>query len=445
MAHKHFQKVDSILLKGIIVTVLTLLMLIPIKMVMSLIDERSKIQTEVTDEIVSKWGGTQTIVGPVLVVPINTANPKESVYKKNKEYLYLLPNTYNTTTKANVEERSRSIYNTLVYQSENQIQGDFDLSKIKDSKTESQDIIWDEAFMILGINNLQGIKNKIVLKVNGQDYEASPGITHNTIIKSGLTVNIPIDSSKTSDLLDFKFDLHLNGSQKLHISTIGKENKIKVKSNWNTVSFSGDFLPSRRDITSEGLDAEWNIFDYNRNYVQSWIGNNTYTLPEVGIDLRYSVDQYQMSTRSVKYAILFIALTFVIFFFVEIITKRKIHPVQYALVSLALILFYTLLIALSEHISFHIAYLASSIAIVLMIALYAKSIFHKWTYALAMGAFVAVTYIYLYVILQLEDLALLIGAIGLFIALGGIMYASRKIDWYKTNEDSEKTSKNVDL
>ncbi len=210
-----------------------------------------------------------------------------------------------------------------------------------------------------------------------------------------------------------------------------------MNSNWSTVAFIGDFLPSTREINDEGFSASWNILDYNRNYVQMWIGENHTNVPTIGLELKYAVDQYKMSMRSVKYAIMFILLTFVVFFLVEIITKNRIHPIQYILVSFALVLFYTLLIALSEYINFHIAYLISSIAIVLMITLYVRTIFSKLSHALIIGAFTTGLYTYLYIMLQLEDMALLIGAIGLFAALAAIMYATRKVDWYKSKEENE--------
>lgn len=440
---------DSMLFKGIIIAILTLLLLIPIHMVTSLIEERAEYKEEVTSEIVSKWGGEQNIKGPVLVIPytkytltkIASANSSrgEDVYQGYVDYIYLMPDLYNTTTSTKVEERSRSIYSTLVYQSISDISGNFDISRVESLKIPPTDIHWHDAFVIMGVSHMQGIKNKVVLNINGKDYEAMPGVTTNTLVNSGLTVKLPIDNPDTVERYDFKLALNLNGSEKLQIAPIGKENNIKMNSDWNIVSLSGDFLATKRDITAEGVDAEWNIFDYNRNYEQIWMGENYSDIPLVGIDLRYNVDQYQMNMRSVKYAIMFIVLTFVVFLFVEIITKRKIHPVQYTLVSLALILFYTLLIALSEHINFHLSYLVASVAIVLMITFYVKSIFKKWSYTLGMGAFIATIYTYLYVILQLEDMSLLIGAIGLFIILAVIMYASRKIDWYKRDNTSPES------
>lgn len=435
---------DSMIIKGIIIAVVTVLMLIPITMVESLIYDRAVLKKDVTEEISSKWGGEQTIVGPVLVVPYNahrligkSTKVGEMEYETTIEYAYFLPDLYNVDSKINVEERSRSIYNTLVYQTENKISGTFTKPKVSDLNIKNEHARWNEAFIMVGVPYMQGIKNKIVLKMNGKSLEATPGVPNNTMIRSGLTIKHPIDFENDPKEYEFELDLNINGSEKLFVAPIGKENNITMTSDWDTVSFTGDFLPTKREVSKDGFTAIWNVFDYNRNYVQMWKGENKDKTPEIGIELKYAVDQYKMSMRSVKYAIMFIALTFVVFFLVEVITKNKIHPVQYILVSFALLLFYTLLIALSEYISFHIAYLISSIAIVLMITLYVKTIFVKTSHTLIIGAFVAGLYTYLYIMLQLEDMSLLIGAIGLFVALAAIMYASREVDWYKKKEETE--------
>lgn len=435
---------DSMIIKGIIIAVVTVLMLIPITMVESLIYDRAVLKKDVTEEISSKWGGEQTIVGPVLVVPYNahrligkSTKVGEMEYETTIEYAYFLPDLYNVDSKINVEERSRSIYNTLVYQTENKISGTFTKPKVSDLNIKNEHARWNEAFIMVGVPYMQGIKNKIVLKMNGKNLEATPGVPNNTMIRSGLTIKHPIDFENDPKEYEFELDLNINGSEKLFVAPIGKENNITMTSDWDTVSFAGDFLPTKREVSKDGFTATWNVFDYNRNYVQMWKGENKDKTPEIGIELKYAVDQYKMSMRSVKYAIMFIALTFVVFFLVEVITKNKIHPVQYILVGFALLLFYTLLIALSEYISFHIAYLISSIAIVLMITLYVKTIFVKTSHTLIIGAFVAGLYTYLYIMLQLEDMSLLIGAIGLFVALAAIMYASRKVDWYKKKEETE--------
>ena len=268
-----------------------------------------------------------------------------------------------------------------------------------------------------------------------------PGVPKNDIIASGLTVKMPIDPTQSVDKFDFKFDLLLNGTNNLSFSPIGKETKVKLNSDWNTVSFTGDFLPSERNLEN-GFTAQWNIFDYNRNYSQAWIGeNNELTSTCLGVELRLPINQYQKNMRAIKYAIMFIILTFVAFFLVELLSKKRIHPMQYLLVSFALVLFYTLLLSLSEHVGFGWAYLASSLAVVLLVSAYSMSIFKSIKQSLMTGVLLIILYIYLYVVLQLEDMALLFGSIGLFIALGAVMYVSRKMDWYSLVEINRKAGK----
>lgn len=444
MSQNNKPRFNPMIIKGIIMVVVTLLMLIPITMVESLIYDRATLKNEVTEEISAKWGGEQTLMGPVLVVPYTEIKPLgknakngDEEYSNITRYAYFLPDEYNVESKAEVEERSRSIYNALVYQTENKVSGKFSKPRFSELGIKEDHVQWNEAFFIMGVPHMQGIQNKVVLNLNNKEISATAGVPKNSILTSGLTVKGGEIFTPDTKEYNFSFALTLNGSEKLFVAPIGKENKITMHSNWNTVAFIGDFLPSTREIDDEGFSATWNILDYNRNYVQMWVGENHTNVPTIGLELKYAVDQYKMSMRSVKYAIMFILLTFVVFFLVEIITKNRIHPIQYILVSFALVLFYTLLIALSEYINFHIAYLISSIAIVLMITLYVRTIFSKLSHALIIGAFTTGLYMYLYIMLQLEDMALLIGAIGLFAALAAIMYATRKVDWYKNKEEND--------
>lgn len=207
---------------------------------------------------------------------------------------------------------------------------------------------------------------------------------------------------------------------------------------WKSPSFIGNFSPEHT-ITDEGFEASWSILRFNRNIPDMWTDNyvDSFYDSSFGVNLVDPVDHYQQNMRSAKYAIMFIALTFVVFFFVEILTRTRIHPIQYLLVGIALILFYSLLLSISEQINFAAAYLIASVAIIGLITAYTHSIFKNKTQTGALALFLFILYLFLYVILQLEDVALLIGSIGLFIILAVIMYFSRKINWYK-QEDSEK-------
>ncbi len=433
--------VDMLIVKIVVVAVLVAVMLLPITMIRSLIEEREQNQQAAQDDIVNKWGGAQQLTGPVLVLPYQSGIDKNG--NPLIAYSYYLPDDFRVDGNITAEERSRTLFHTLVYQSDMKISGRFSLPDYAKLNIKEEQVRWQDAFVLIGIPHLQGVRNKIEFNVNGKSLPVQPGVKNNTLIDSGVTIGMPVDSSVQS--YEFSFDLGLNGSGGLYFTPIGKENRIHLKSPWSTVAFNGDFLPADRVINNEGFDASWNVFDYNRNYVQMWTGSNdVIKTSSLGVDLRYPVDKYQMTMRSVKYAIMFIVLTFVVFFLVELLSKKRIHPVQYLLVSCALVLFYTLLLAISEHLSFGLSYLISGAATTLLITAYSTTMFRNVKQTAVMGLFLTVLYAYLYIILQQENMALLFGAVGLFVALAIVMYVLRKVNWYKNDEENDETKEIVE-
>ncbi|MBI2589413.1 inner membrane CreD family protein, partial [Candidatus Berkelbacteria bacterium] len=211
-----------------------------------------------------------------------------------------------------------------------------------------------------------------------------------------------------------------------------------LKSNWGAPSFSGAFLPDTREITKNSFEASWKILDLNRGYPQSWLGStyNIYSSAS-GVKLLAGVDGYDKATRSAKYALLVVVLTFLVFFFAEVFNRKKIHPIQYILVGLAMVLFYVLLISISEIAGFGAAYIISSIATVGLITLYSKSVLAHGKMALTQGSILAFLYLFIYIILQLEDYALIIGSVLLFSILAAVMYLSRKVNWYAIGNDTQ--------
>lgn len=426
--------VDMIFVKVIVVAVLVVVMLLPINLIKSLVEEREGNEKAVQDEISQKWGGRQKVSGPVLVLPYQTGMDKNQNPIIN--YAYFLPDEFKIDGDVNTEERSRTLFKTLVYQSSLYVSGKFSLPDYAKLNIRQEQVRWDDAFVLIGVSFLQGIKNKVVFNVNGKPQSVQPGVKNNSFIESGLTVNMPIDPMTLS--YDFNFDLALNGSEGLYFTPVGKESNIHLRSAWKTVSFDGNFSPSDRSIGNEGFDAKWDVFDYNRNYVQMWVGDNEVIKSStLGVDMKFPVEKYQMTMRSVKYAIMFIVLTFVVFFLVELLSRKRIHPVQYLLVSCALVIFYTLLLALSEQLDFHLSYLISAFATTALITAYSTTMFKNIKQTAMMGVFLSGLYIYLYIILQQESLSLLFGAIGLFVALATVMFVLRKVNWNK-DEDVDK-------
>jgi len=229
----------------------------------------------------------------------------------------------------------------------------------------------------------------------------------------------------------FSMNIDLKGSQYIDFVPLGKTTDVDLKSNWTTPSFSGTYLPDSREINTDGFTAHWNILHLNRNYPQSWIGSQ-YKVgsSSFGTNLLLPVDNYKKSYRVAHYAILFLVFTFMVFFFVEVLNKVFIHPIQYLLVGIALVIFYTLLISFSEHIMFNIAYILSAILTLFLITGYTAAILKSRKIALLIFGILTLLYSFIFTIIQMEDYALLIGSIGLFLILGIVMYFSRKIDWY---------------
>ncbi|NJK83380.1 MAG: cell envelope integrity protein CreD, partial [Saprospiraceae bacterium] len=323
------------------------------------------------------------------------------------------------------------------------MEGTFNLPDLREWKIDDSNVQWDKVKFSVGLADMRGIKNVVQLSWNNQNlpfesgtayevqttdnYDISP--THSSN-KGGIIANVPLDSA-INQSYNFSLTLALNGSQNMYFTPVGRTTQVALTSDWATPSFQGAFLPSERILNEAGFSATWQVLHLNRNYPQQWLGQSyNLTDSQFGVDLLIPVDYYQKSMRSVKYAILFIALTFLVFFFVEALNDKRIHPVQYILVGLALVLFFALLLALAEHIGFNWAYLASSIATTGLIAIYVSSIFKNGKLTFVTSGILVVLYGFIYTLLQLESYALLIGTIGLFIILATIMFYTRRIDWY---------------
>lgn len=410
--------------------ILVLLLMIPASMIRGLIHEREGRKASVINEITSKWGSAQTITGPVISIP----------YKKYFEntdgkrtystlYMHFLPDDLDVKGEISPEIRYRTIYEAVVYNSSLTLTGSFSPLEIEELGIPKENIIWSRAFICLGISDMRGIKEQIYAEINGENIPMNPGIETNDVISSGISAKIFTEDTPKS--YSFKFDLSLKGSQEISFIPVGKMNTVTLSSDWPDPSFDGAYLPMERTITEKGFTAKWKIIHLNRNYPQYWnSSSHKVDSSAFGVKLFIPADIYQKSMRTAKYALMFIVLTFMAFFFSEIMNKTRVHPIQYLFIGLAIIIFYSLLISISEHTNFDFAYIISSIAIIIMISGYAKSILKNKYITGIVAGILFILYAYLYLLLQLEDYALLMGSIGLFIVLGLVMYLTRKIDWY---------------
>lgn len=438
---------NSVTLKLITITVLMLLLLIPTSMIKSVIYER-ELLSEVTDaEVSSKWAQSQQINGPILTIPILYEYEEEVDSKKKKTrtvqqtyYYHMLPEALNIDGEVAPERLKRGIYEVVVYQSALGITGNFKLDhtnlnqKIKQANL--KEIRYDQAFLTVGISDLRGIKDRIAVRWNDQPLTAKPGSLISGMISSGVTIELPNLKDMVDSTVGFDFTLALQGSKNMSFVPLGNVTEVTLQSNWDSPSFNGNFLPDFREVTESGFSAKWKVLQLNRNLPQSWFGTNhadNMNNAAFGVDLISPIDDYQKSMRSAKYAVMTIALTFLIFFLVEILNKRRIHPFQYALVGFGLCLFYVLLVSISEHSNFNFAYGVSTFGIITMISLYSISVFKAKKLTMLLVATLLGIYGFLFVTLQLADFALLMGSIGLTIILGLTMYFTRNINWYKLN------------
>ena len=304
---------------------------------------------------------------------------------------------------------------------------------------EGHEWCFEKAKIIVGLPNLRGLSDNVALNLNGTTYD----MVAETGNLKGLSCEVDLSRVLEGEAVDFSLVLPFKGSGDLMFAPVGHTTTVSLTSDCVTPSFNGYYLPDERRVTDTGFLAEWKVLAINRDYPQvldaSFIGSYQYGTSDFnnstfGVQLKVPVEQYQQTERAVKYAFLIILLTFAAVFFVEMQKATPIHPVQYLLTGIALIVFYTLLLSFSEHINFGLSYLIASVMTIGMIVLFMASVTKDKKTALGIGALLAVLYVFVYVLLQLESYALLVGSVGLFIILGIAMFATQKIEWYKKKD-----------
>jgi len=422
-------------MRAILVAVLVLLLLIPLAMVQDLVREREYRKDEAVREVSATWGGGQTITGPLISVPYQATvrvdmGEGRTEMRNVTQYAHFLPEKLDVVSTLDPEKRHRGIYDVVVYKGHMEIAASFPAMQGLLPATASA-LRWSEASLCLGISDLRSIKEQVGAKVDGRELAFEPGVPSNDVIGSGLSVAFPMDSASLSRPFDLSIPLELNGSGSFRVVPIGRNTTATVRSSWPDPSFQGAFLPDSSTISKDGFNAHWSVLHLNRPYPQEFTGGRNMELEAsaFGPDLILPVDEYQKSTRATKYGLMLIVMVFLVFFFVEVLQKLRIHPIQYLLVGLALCIFYTLLIALSEHIGFGAAYIASALAVIGLVVFYARSVFKQMKATQLLGLVMVLVFGFMFTVINQEDYALLIGSIGLFIVLAIVMGVSRKIDW----------------
>lgn len=422
------------MIKGLMTGGLILLMLIPTVFINELVREREQRQREVAEEVSQKWSSAQTLTGPYLYIPYKVyEKDKDGKIIESVDHVWLLSENLQMNGDIEHQIRLRSIYKVLLYKTTLNEDGNFILQLPKG--LDSGNVIWGDVKICFGLSDFKGIEEKLVVRLNGNDIELSPGLPSDEIDSTGLSAVVPINAQAIGKSIPFSLQLKLKGSGQLHFVPLSGNSSYSLKSKWPNPSFDGNNLPGEREVGDSGFTASWTFnkanlpfgtilkdFKFDQNAIA------------FGVTLLQPADQYAKTNRSVKYAILFIGLTFSLFYIVEIMQKKPVHPVQYVLIGLALVIFYTLLLAISEFMAFDLAYGIASLATVLLITLYAWSHFQSWRSAGIFAGILSLLYGFIFILIRLEDTALLVGSIGLFMVLAIVMYASRKVNWYGTRE-----------
>ena len=409
------------------------LLSLPLMMVRELINERADYRSEVVDAIEQSTSGSQKLAGPLIAIPITETltrmeNQKEVNYQRSWVY-YWLPESLAVAGKQTVESRRVGIYSGQVWHNVLQIKASFDPLRL--AALRKTNIVLGQPRLVVSVGDARGIGAIHAPEVNGNVLSVEPGLG---ISGDGAGIHMPMPAlAEDNKPLEIAFSLDLNGTGEFSLVPIGRNSELQLTSNWPHPGFLGSFLPTQREVSAAGYRAHWQ---------SSWFANDMGSyfkddmeipwsrLPAFSADVMSLADQYQLTDRATKYAILLIGLTFMAFFVFESLTRRPLHPMQYLLVGLSLVLFYLVLLALSEHIGFTAAWLAASLSGAVMNGIYLQAVLRGWRNSLLFVAALLLLDGVMWFLLHSEDSALLLGTGVLALALSVLMFLTRRVDWY---------------
>ena len=414
--------------KIFLIGVLSVLLLIPQQIILHVVNERNATSREAEEDVERMWSASQRVIGPVVRI---------SAKKGNAADVYLLPEELRVTGDVKTENRHRGNFDVTVYSADLSLDGSLQLPNL----SEYVDSVYDlsKAEILISLSDFRGLSENVVLHLNGHEYTMKSDKDEE--LGSVLCCRVPVGELRDTVPVPYSVRLPLKGSESLMFLPIGNSTSVELTSNCATPSFQGNFLPEQRTVSDSGFTATWKVLALNRDFGQAvtrWCEYGdaishgvSMEHSEFGVMMKVPVLQYQQTTRTVKYAYLFIFLTFATVFFVEYRRQTPIHPVQYLLIGTALLIFYALLLSFSEHIPFLWSYVIAMLMTVALITGYLAGILKIRKTALLVGALLLTLYIFLYVLLQLETYALLFGSLGLFVILAVLMFVSLKVKWYK--------------
>ena len=433
---------NSVTIKLSFIGLLILVLLIPSSLVENLITERARRQEDIKNDVSEKWSASQLIQGPVLVIPYkkhvkSLDSSQKEIQKDVPDNLYLLPDELHMIAELKTQILHRGIFDVVVYNTIVKITGNFAKPNLSPLSLTPDQLLPEKSKITFSISDLKGLKTNPTINIAGQVLQAEPTFAENALFSNGLQSLVNLSGSIIREI-PFKYSLDLKGSEELSFLHLGKTTDVEVSGNWSSPSFDGRYLPDSRKIDESGFSAKWRMLYYNRPYPQQWVGDDTLLNnlkkqqdASFGVKLRLPVDQYQKTTRTSKYSLLIILFTFISLFLTEVIQKQRVHVFNYTLIGAAMIIYYSLLLSFSEQIGFNMAYLLASAATVILITIFIGSLLKNMKASLLFGFILSIFYAFIFVIIQLEDYALIMGSIALFIIVATLMYFSRKISWDK--------------
>lgn len=425
--------------KFIVIIVLILALAIPLLFVYLMVKERAQYAAAAKAEIGRAWGGEQSLRGPYIIVPtirektIRVRN--ETRIEKIRQFAVFLPEQLSIRPVARSEVRRRGIFEVPVYRSEIAFTGRFIAPQLRKLAQAGTDILWSEAVLALLVSDVRGIKKTAQIQLGDTTpikFRSGLGLESRARGRPVGAIHIPLAEDAAKAGFTFAFKLDLNGSSALNFVPAGGETEVAAQSDWPHPSFNGSFLPDSRTISDKGFEATWKIPRLARGQSQTLhvrqiagLMNTT----QFGVSFFQPVKFYSLAERALKYAQGFLAIVFFAVFVLEMQSKRRVHWIQYLFVGLSLVIFYLVLIGTSEHIGFEYGYLAASAATSILIGTYIATVTRSSLRGAQIFAIIAVIYALLYLLLRVEDYALLIGSIAAFAMLASIMFATRNIDW----------------
>lgn len=441
-------------IKLVLIAVLLVCFIPPLAMIGRIINDRAFRSDSAQNEIIESWGGRAGISGPYLLVPVSKVEWQrneegDAIQRTSIGTVVLFPEVLSTQIEATTEIRNRGIFSVPVFTADAEIAGSFDLSRIPE-RLPAWTVHWDETDIGLNVQQLKGLQGIYESVADGREVVFEPSTDLGVQWGEAITAALPLEGvqsgaapgSDEATTFDFHIALGMNGGGSISVMPVGRRTEVEIRSDWPSPSFFGSSLPVQRDYSEEGFTANWGVSYLSRSLpalvvLRDGDPGSSYVEP-FGVELFQPDDPYARNERSFKYSWLFLIVPFLTFFLFEVIRKRRIHVGQYVLAGSADVVFYLLLLSISEQLVFMAAYLVAAGAITLLLTAYGTTVLRGMREGLLLGAMIGLGYGYLAVVLQSEDYALLLGSVGLFIVLAAVMYLTRDIAWYGRDEEESR-------